>query len=154
MLAWLVVLCVCYRKQIDLNRECHFTRNFWNATSGCYLSIFWHGCQSTILCHAMAHVSSQSFSYWIQKWRIASCQRSSMLCVRKEKNNKLFCWCRWDEVTGCKKRDTSCSHLWFCDLISITDEIYFLGVSLNLSWCLTTIPSISHEVLLQRTASL
>lgn len=36
-------------------------------------------------------------------------------CVMREKNNKLFCWCSWDEVIGCKKLDTSGSHLWLCD---------------------------------------
>lgn len=39
-----------------------------------------------------------------------------LFCVMKEKHNKLFCWCCWDEVIGCKKLDIGCSNcLWFCD---------------------------------------
>lgn len=109
---------------------------------------------------------------WLSKHYCVSCHGSSFTsviefnseelypaCVMKEKNNKLFCWCSWDEVTGCKKLDSSCSHLCFCDqacsspLISVTDEIHCLGSSSNTSWCLTTILSVSHDVLLQKTAS-
>lgn len=39
--------------------------------------------------------------------------RGALLCHGEKQ--QTFCWCRWDELIGCKKLDASCSHLWFSD---------------------------------------
>lgn len=148
------MLYVCYRKQIDLNRESHFTWNFWNATLSMLFEhiLTWLSKHYYMSCHG----SSFKSVFQLSNSKVKNCILPEDLpYVMKEKNNKLFSWCRWDEVIGCKKLNTSCSYLLcFGDqacsnpLISVTEEIYFLGISLNIS-----LPFQSHEVVLQKTAS-